>query len=589
MKLRITTILILLLALTLNADAQRKKGGAKKPAKTSVKKAAKKEKGKKQPAKKGKQAAAPKTKVVVKDTSDLKSATIEIVQSYKPEVKQAVKPELHADLPPVDTSLVAMNYDVPPQSLYYSYNALPLRPLALGRDTVTEKLINYVKLGGGNLSTILLDAGITSWKGRNFYTVFNVRHLSQAGSLKYQKSSMTGADADGYIKGENLLWHVGVGVQYNKFYQYGYDHTVLNYNADQIGRKFFGINATIDAQNRDDDKAFGYHPYINLRTYNMNTAIGSNTSEYNVTAKFPFTYTVDTALKLGIALNGAFSKMNNSLSNSDQPNNYVQLAPTIDFKKGLFATRIGLSPTVGANNVLYVLPDMNVSFRLIRKSQMLFSLGWDGKLRQNTFEQLSTINPYMTVSKGVAQTHTDEIYGSLQTNVGRHITVSGRVSYWQYGNMPLFINDTAYDNKQLNVLYDKVNAVSLQGALRYSIGQTLSVGGSIIYTTYNADVNRYVWHEPSLKLNADLSVRPIPQLLVTGYLTVMNGMYALDKGNRTVTLPTVFDLGAGAEYSFMPRLSAFAQVNNIFNNQYERWYGYQAYGFNIFGGVRLKF
>jgi hypothetical protein len=44
MKLRITTILILLLALTLNADAQRKKGGTKKPAKTSVKKAAKKQK-----------------------------------------------------------------------------------------------------------------------------------------------------------------------------------------------------------------------------------------------------------------------------------------------------------------------------------------------------------------------------------------------------------------------------------------------------------------------------------------------------------------------------------------------------------------
>lgn len=589
MKLRITYILILLLALTLNADAQRKKGGTKKPAKTSVKKTAKKEKGKKQPAKKGKPAAAPKTKVVVKDTADLKSATIEIVQSYKPEVKQAVKPELHADLPPVDTSLVAMNYDVPPQSLYYSYNALPLRPLALGKDTMTDKLVNYVKLGGGNLSTILLDAGITALKGYNYYSVLNIRHLSQAGSMKYQKSSLTGMDADAYIKGDNLLWHAGLGVQYNRFYLYGYDHNMLNYTTDQTGRTLWGANVTIDAKNRNEDKALSYHPSVNLRTYYLNTVTGFDASEYNIIAKLPFTYTIDTSLKLGIALNGAFSKMENSLANSNKPNNYVQVAPTIDFKKGVFATRIGLSPTLGAMNTFYVLPDMNVSFRLIRKSQMLFSLGWDGRLRQNTFEQLSTINPYMTVAKGVAQTHTDEVYGSLQTNVGRHITVSGRVSWWQYGNMPLFINDTATDKKLLNVVYDKVNAVSLQGGLRYTVGQTLSVGGSIIFTTYDADMNRYAWHEPSLRLNADLSVRPIPQLLVTGYLTVMDGMYALDNGNRSIKLPTVFDMGAGAEYSFVPRLSAFAQVNNIFNNQYERWYGYRAYGFNIFGGVRLKF
>jgi hypothetical protein len=266
----------------------------------------------------------------------------------------------------------------------------------------------------------------------------------------------------------------------------------------------------------------------------------------------------------------------------------VQVAPSVQYRKGALEGKLGLYPTFGLQNT-YLLPDVQLNVRLAKASQLLFSAGWNGQLRQNTFEQLATDNPYLSIFKGLAQTHSDEVYAGLQTNIGTHITVGGRASWWQYGNMPLFINDTATDNKEFLVVYDKVNAVSLQGSLRYTVGQTVSVGGSITYTTYDADVNRHAWHLPSLRLQADLSVRPMQDLVITGYLTVLDGMYAVDKGNRSVKLPSAFDLGAGAEYQIIPRLSAFAQVNNIFNNQYERWYGYRAYGVNIFGGVRLKF
>ena len=30
-------------------------------------------------------------------------------------------------------------------------------------------------------------------------------------------------------------------------------------------------------------------------------------------------------------------------------------------------------------------------------------------------------------------------------------------------------------------------------------------------------------------------------------------------------------------------------ANNLLNSRYERWYGYDAFGFNILGGARLKF
>jgi outer membrane cobalamin receptor len=78
-------------------------------------------------------------------------------------------------------------------------------------------------------------------------------------------------------------------------------------------------------------------------------------------------------------------------------------------------------------------------------------------------------------------------------------------------------------------------------------------------------------------------------LTVTVYLALLGGIYAKDINNNTVKLNTGADLGGNAEYQIVPRLSAFVQLNNILDDKYQRWYGYQSYGLNIYGGVRLKF
>jgi outer membrane receptor protein involved in Fe transport len=48
-------------------------------------------------------------------------------------------------------------------------------------------------------------------------------------------------------------------------------------------------------------------------------------------------------------------------------------------------------------------------------------------------------------------------------------------------------------------------------------------------------------------------------------------------------------VGGNAEYQIVPRLSVFVQLNNLLNNKYQRWQYYEAYGLNIYGGLRLKF
>jgi outer membrane receptor protein involved in Fe transport len=84
-------------------------------------------------------------------------------------------------------------------------------------------------------------------------------------------------------------------------------------------------------------------------------------------------------------------------------------------------------------------------------------------------------------------------------------------------------------------------------------------------------------------------VSPTAKLNFSAYAYVLGGINARDTGFNAVKLKTIADIGLNAEYTIVPRLSAFVQFNNLLNSKYQRWQGYEVYGFNIYGGLRLKF
>ncbi|MEO8174976.1 MAG: hypothetical protein ABI581_17910, partial [Sediminibacterium sp.] len=51
----------------------------------------------------------------------------------------------------------------------------------------------------------------------------------------------------------------------------------------------------------------------------------------------------------------------------------------------------------------------------------------------------------------------------------------------------------------------------------------------------------------------------------------------------------VADLNLGAEFTVMPRLNLWIQMNNLLNSTYQRWNQYSVLGFNVLGGVVYSF
>jgi outer membrane receptor protein involved in Fe transport len=51
----------------------------------------------------------------------------------------------------------------------------------------------------------------------------------------------------------------------------------------------------------------------------------------------------------------------------------------------------------------------------------------------------------------------------------------------------------------------------------------------------------------------------------------------------------VFDLNLGVSYDYNKTFGFFLNINNVTSARYFRWYNYPTYGFNVLGGLNIRF
>jgi tetratricopeptide (TPR) repeat protein len=87
---------------------------------------------------------------MAQDTS--KRKTIEITSTFKPVLREAAKINFNAAPPSVDSSRPLLNYSIPVQNLFFTYQPASINPVALPMDSLSAwQYSNYVKVGAGNV------------------------------------------------------------------------------------------------------------------------------------------------------------------------------------------------------------------------------------------------------------------------------------------------------------------------------------------------------------------------------------------------------------------------------------------------------
>jgi hypothetical protein len=216
--------------------------------------------------------------------------------------------------------------------------------------------------------------------------------------------------------------------------------------------------------------------------------------------------------------------------------------------------------------------------------------GWIGYYNKTSYQYLASVNPWLQQPKFLLNTRMKELYAGFKGSAGSHLTYDAKVSYIQFSNQPLFVNDTVTGRSFEMVNESEMKAIRIHGELGYTVQEKFSFLAGATFNQYSGlQDNIKAWGLLPIEINASLRWQVLKDFTLKSDLFFWDGAQYRFKDMSSGKLDPALDINAGVEFRVMPKLNAWVQLNNILNNQYERWKQYPVLGFNVLAGVTWNF
>ncbi len=524
-----------------------------------------------------------------KDTS--KTQAIDITSSFKPVLRNAVKINFSGSQLTADTSRPVLGYTIPSQNLFYAYQPISLKPLALAQDTnLYLGGRNYLKAGFGTFNTPYLAAAVGFGDGKTSLVNLSASYIGSKGTdIEYQDYNMLEVKGTGsYFTGKNEVYG-GATVSLNNYYLYGYNKTLYNYSKSDVRQQFQDISLSGGVRNIVANEAeISYNPNLQLSFFTNKDKL----SETSIVLDVPAEKRINDEIIFKLGAKGDFTNYatkNGMPADFKFANNILQVSPAVEYATPLINLHAGITPT-WSNGEFTWLPDVYAEVKLQEKV-FLVQAGWVGRYVKNTFRNLSAINPYLASLTLQLNTKEIEYYGGIKATLGNHFNFNAKAGWITYRDFALFINDTATDEKSFKIVYEpKAKNLRLHGDVSYINQDKFTLTAGVTFNGYTGfNVNNKAWHTVPMEFTGSLKWWAFEKLLLKSDLYFFNGGNYVTKTSSSRSLTGGTDLSAGAEYKINKQFSAWVNANNILNDKYERWHNYQVYGLNLTAGVLINF
>jgi hypothetical protein len=515
----------------------------------------------------------------------VKKQTIDITSSFKPVLRNAAKINFNASPMRPDTGRPRLTYQVPVQNLVPALTPVSINPLALQIDSSAPwGNSNYVKLGFGNLRTPFAEAGLSLG---NQKTRFNVlaSHISSNGPIENQDYSRTSLGGHLYTPiAENLELSGKLAFRQDRYFQYGYDQSKFSYDRDDLLNRFSTISASAGLRNlAPTEFGLNYHPKLSVGIFGDQRSNTESTAELDI----PLEKIIGESLAIRLGFNASLTRFAPDIVDAIN-NNIYQVPVSVLFKTPNLRFQAGMTPSWD-NGTFHLLPNLWVDFP-IAQEKWVVQAGWISYYNKGTYQRFASMNPYLEVPRELRNNRMVERYVGFKGTLFQNFTYNAKLGSAQFNGMPLFVNDTV-SGKSFNIIFeDKLEAFQVQAELGYVKGEVFALqAGLNLYSFGDQITAEKAYGLIPMELKAHLRWMILKDLWFKTDLYLWEGpLYRLKNGTYD-RLGGAIDLNAGIEFRVMKNLMLWAQFNNITNSKYQRWNQYDAYGFNLLGGVTLRF
>lgn len=525
--------------------------------------------------------------IALGDTSSPRVVTI--TSAFKPSLKNAAKINFTAASTYVDSSRTAVTYAVPAQNLFFSYQPVPIKPLALPVDTGFHWQNDHsIRAGLGNFNTFLLAGSFSFGDGIKSNTIVNADYLSNKGDLFAQQYAKLGLSVlSVFNTNNNNEWTTKATYKNTTRYFYGFEPSTLSFKKEDLLQRFNEAGIEVGLRNKKAN-AFNisYAPKLSLKYF----ADNRQGKEYNAILDAPLrkSFANKFAIDLGIVADIASTSIPFIPNTLKITNNLFYVSPSVQFQSSVFKLNAGLRPSWD-NGKYETLPNITAEAK-VGETGLLVEAGWVGYFQKNGYRSLTDINPWIAQPTGLLNTKIGEQYAGIRGAAGNHLTYRARLSFMRMNNQPLFPNQPG-DGKAFNVFFEpELDVLQVHGEIGYTLQEKLSLLGGLTYRQFTSlQTAEKAWGLLPLEITGVLRWKMFKDLQLKADVFLWDGSHYRSRNLTTLKLDPAADLNIGAEFSVMPKLNLWVQLNNVLNNKYRRWNQYEVLGLNVLGGVVYSF
>lgn len=546
---------------------------------------------------------------------------VSITSSYKPTVQDAFKIN---DNPLIDDQEVSekkkISYNIFSFPVESTFQPDKGKAAEVDQDSLPNFLNNYALLGYGNFNTLRAELGIVESIGKNMYVGGMINHRSSGGGIEgipvddgYSKSKL---DLVLGNKSENKEWNITFGTNHSKYHWYGFpteqvNLTALNYDNLDVEQTYQDIHlgGTMQFYKGAVESLEAEYTYFW-------DALSSKESRFFFKPKFNLEFPNQTVHVNVLAdyVNTQFS--NDQINNQSHQYNYLVLAaePSIKFYKDNYSVELGAGVGYIAGNAqdesdnsVVIYPKIKANIDLVPNIVTAY-LGADGGVKQNSYQQLSEENPYISPDNVIMPTKTNfDVYAGLKGKFYHNVSYNVKASYKSEDQKALFTLNS-YDpyraehlgyeyGNSFGVAYDLVKTFTGFGELTFDLKDIdISLYGE--YNAYTLDNESIAYNLPEAQFGIKAHVDFSPKVFGGVHLYYVgerqDQISQLNADQLTFTKATIemesfADLNLNLGYRPNDHWTIFLKANNIFNQDYPRFANYQVQGLQVLGGAMYKF
>jgi len=283
----------------------------------------------------------------------------------------------------------------------------------------------------------------------------------------------------------------------------------------------------------------------------------------------------------------------------------LTLNPYYNIERPEYNVRLGVKTSFSFVHGKFVSPspDVLAEWKAVPEYLSLYG-GVTGNYEINTLDKIFTENPYLLSDLRLTDTFTPiDFFAGIKLKPVYNLLLDGYIDFKHIDNQYFFVNNgyslatsntilypsdaTIYTNR-FSVVYGRSSLFKAGIRANYNYKKLVNFELKYAYNSWTVDNQPYAWNMPKYEAQLNTDLRINDNLTVSANMYYEGTRYAR-LGNLAILMQDKVDINLGVAYSYNNWLTVFGKINNLINNQYQNYYGYDVQGTNMMIGAAFSF